>query len=304
MARIDIHSPAELPAGLQRLLPARLRPGTTDDGRPPGWLPGTWFHCARFNDMAAGVALWAPLPRDRERLLFLTTAPAFRRRGVARALLDAGLETAQTQGRKSVESWWSDRLPGRQSFEAALSSHGWSAAETGQLRCEIRCGDILDWVAAHGYQRRYRYQGRERLLPLRDLDRNGMAMLRALTEAPDFERHLDPRPWLTEADPATSLALYRDDRMVGWILACMRPDGKLHYMSAYVRPELQRGGTLLGVYYESVRRLAETRGRDCIYRVETTPETPFMMAFIRRRLAPLTQWWDAYLVSRRNLSAP
>lgn len=64
-------------------------------------MPGVWLILATVQGEAAGFALSRSIADETE-LLLLATAPAFRRRGVAKALISAVIATAKERGSSRV----------------------------------------------------------------------------------------------------------------------------------------------------------------------------------------------------------
>ena len=80
-------------------------------------LPGVTLLLARLDDAAAGFALVRTV-LDEAELLLLAVRPGQRRRGIARALLDAGLQAAAANGAAHLHLEVRDGNPARILYEA------------------------------------------------------------------------------------------------------------------------------------------------------------------------------------------
>ncbi|WP_413208251.1 GNAT family N-acetyltransferase [Rhodospirillum sp. A1_3_36] len=273
-----------------------------------------WFDGAEPapDTLRATVALAAGLPvglvviqrrkSEAVRVLSLMVSRPFRRQGIGRALLGAAEDTALSQGAQALEAHWSSRVD-RTAFMALLDNCGWSAPDL----LERRLAGHADWPKRMGpgwegfleVSRRNGYTA----TPWTEItpDDRSRALELEAAEAPEdwpvftkFEPH---------ADPHLSVALRHHGDLVGWIHCETRlKEGYHHYVTGYVKRTLQGKGWLAAGLDTVCRRQAEIYGQHSVAVLETPGSNTRMIAFMERRLRPVSLWIDDVYRSTKTLS--
>lgn len=231
--------------------------------------PGVYGVGLRQGDRPVALAL-AGGPE----LLSLFVEPDCRRQGLAGRLLAAIEAAARARGHGQLHGSYATRRDTTAQLEHLLARHGWQAPVTEMLA--FRSGPAQ--VADAPWMKPLKLGPRDRIVDLVDVS------LEALVSEPWIPADL--RPWAQEPgwDPRTSVALLRDDAVVGWLVTHRLDPRTLRYTCSYVRPDLQKRGRVLLLYQEVVAR---SRVLDLPVAIWTVPvRHEGMRAFGERWMAP------------------
>lgn len=97
-------------------------------------MPGVWLTLARIGESVAGFALGRVIVDEAE-LLLIGVAPAYRRRGIGRALLDSAMAAARARGAAKLH------LEVREGNDAVLLYQGVDFEQVGRRRDYYRGAD-------------------------------------------------------------------------------------------------------------------------------------------------------------------
>lgn len=249
-----------------------------------------------------GLALAACPQHGVGRLLSIMVDVRFRRCGIGSALLTAVEEATRAGGTQTLLTYFGSRID-RTAFVGLLDRCGWSPPKLAEFRLAApadwteRMGDgwppFLDRLRGFGFS----------ASPWSDLSAEERARALAIEEA-EVPKHWTRVEVLeAKADPAISIALRRHGTVEGWIHGETCPGETFHhYVSGYVRRGLQRLGWLVAGLDAVCRRQAAVYGPTSVAIYETEGDNPAMVAFMKRRLTPITIWMDErYRSEKRTL---
>ena len=290
----------------------RFRPALSqlsEDGAQTEDISGT-IHAvgARNGEQPIGLALIQVLPKTAERkrcaarVLSVMVGRHNRQDGVGKALLRFLEQYAGSQGALDLFTQYSAQTKERAAFEALLSSCGWSPPAL----LEFRLSGHADWTERvadlwRPMLARMHRQGYSSTpwADITDADRSDAeavvseGLIHPLLDFKLFEPHMDP---------AVSIALRQNDKLVGWVLGETLPStGYHHYTCGHVRPKLQRSGWLIGGIYDVCVLQHEAYGAKSVAAYETFGENTAMINFMRRKLSDVTLWMDERFQSSKPL---
>lgn len=228
---------------------------------------GACLLAARHNGRPVGL-LASVRQRDHQDLCSLMIDPAFRERGIGKAMILAWVARMRVLGRAGVVTRWSSALPKAEAFFRLLLSCGWPAPVPSRHRMTWRVGD---WTTG--------FPQRDRLLTR--LEGNGL-QIRSFTEmAGDLEELVvpasremiardlapawsAPQGWFASADHDTSVVLvHADQGIVGWMVCVPQPEFRRWYIPlGWVVKEGIPRGWLLGGFASVLRRTEAHHGPD------------------------------------------
>lgn len=214
-------------------------------------------------------------------ILSVFVDPAYRGKGVGAALmryLEEGFaELGMTRAKASFNPETAEMGP----LQRLLAKRGWSEPEDDSVVCVSTAGMILaapwmDYPAldddyAIGLWKDTGDEDRE------DIERRQ----RETAWIPD---DLFPFPQDQGCDPATSVYLRYQGKIVGWVITHRWGPQALYYTCSYMRPDLQKLGRIVPLYADSLRRMKRAGIPYGIWAVPMHHRA--MVAFTRRRMAP------------------
>ena len=246
----------------------------------------------RFFSATVGCAVLVADGPSSGELLLLTVVPAFRHRGIARALLAAVEDAAKKQSLTDLHCSWTgdeDGSPGSVGF--VLRRCGWDAEAVEGRHVVVeaqRCADyflqftsrlpkpgqVVAWGALTGAQRR---ELREHLCTMADLPPG-----------------LDPFRIEDLTDPALNRAMVQDGRVVAWLMAHWCGPSQVWIPAGYGLPEARNPAVALPLWAGLFAELArETPDVTCGWSTPLTL-TPMSQFLHRRRDRPwvsmVTRW--------------
>lgn len=262
----------------------------------------------RDGEQPIGLALIQVLPestrrvRGAARVLSVMVGRHYRREGVGKALLSFLERYAGTQGAEDLFTQYSAQTKERAAFEALLSSCGWSPPAL----LEFRLSGHADWTERVADQwrpmlARMRRQGYSSTpwADISDADRDDAeavvseGLIYPLLDFKAFEPHMNP---------AISIALRQNGKLVGWVLGETLPSTDYHhYTCGHVHPKLQRSGWLIGGIYDVCVLQHAAYGAKSVAAYETFGENTAMINFMRRKLSDVTLWMDERFQATKSL---
>ncbi|MCM5551984.1 GNAT family N-acetyltransferase [Pleomorphomonas sp. NRK KF1] len=238
--------------------------------------------------------------KQKAELHSIALAPAFRRKGLGRQLLEAWQARARAQGGATQNASYNESLPGRLAFEALLSRAGWSSPQEEGVVVIGRAGEMAGQASTwRGIAGRLARPGAFSFDPLelRGGDEDAVKRFLADPASADMTGPIHHGQHLSKD---LSLLIRRKGELVGWLLATeahpafvdtkRRGSGTpaIRYMEAYLDPAHWNSGIMIAAYYRCYSRQAALLGRDSVAFYYSSSETrPRMVALIRRRFAPL-----------------
>lgn len=243
--------------------------------------------------------------KPRATLTSIVVAPAFRRKGLGRRLLDAWQAEASARGASACTASYIEAMSGREGLEALLADAGWTAPRTTGLVVVGRVGRMVDagrsWSSVTdrlAVSRTYTFD------PL-ELTATDVAAVERYLADPEAADMLGPLHQSEHLARDFSIAIRRDGRLVGWLVAAEthRPllDGTtkepaIRYLEAYIDPLHRQSGIMVGAYYHCYARQLALLGRDSIAVYYTSHENrPRMVALTQRRFEPIAERVDTIL---------
>lgn len=243
--------------------------------------------------------------KPRATLISIVVAPTSCRQGLGRRLLDAWQAEASARGASSCTASYIEAMSGREGLEALLADAGWSAPRTTGLVVVGRVGRMVDagrsWSSVTdrlAVSRTYTFD------PL-ELTATDVAAVEHYLADPEAADMLGPLHQSEHLARDFSIAIRRDGRLVGWLVAAetRRPllDGAakepaIRYLEAYIDPLHRQSGIMVGAYYHCYAKQLALLGRDSIAVYYTSHENrPRMVALTQRRFEPIAERVDAIL---------
>jgi ribosomal protein S18 acetylase RimI-like enzyme len=273
-------------------------------GQVGGWLEPVPDHVIAVGLIVGarpvGLALGTLLPgRSRCELLSIAVAPAMRRLGLGERLLAAWQTEASGRGATECRANYNETMPGRGALEALLAKAGWAAPRASGLVVIGRVGKMVEevsvWPGIAGRlaaPRSYAFEPLE--LSAADIE----AVERYLSE-PEAADMVGPIRQAEQLADDFSIAIRRDGRLVGWLLATetRRPlvatnsdVPAIRYLEAYLDPAYRHAGIMVGAYYHCYSRQAARLGRESVAVYYTSHDSrPRMVALTLRRFASLAE---------------
>ncbi len=249
------------------------------------WALGAWH-----GDEPVGLLL-AELPVDdpeNVHLLSVFVQPDHRRRGIAEALIRETEEHFKPTKRRHLSAIYTTGKPGVACLERLLARRGWDPPQGRTLSVRFTPEAILESDIM--LERRLRAQRRGlEIIPWSEVTAEDIAALRRSDEeAPWIAPFL--APWRFDRngfDPSSVAARFRGD-IVGWIITHRISFDEVRFTCGFIRRDLSRRGRLMPLYYAVLQALKPT---PCSHVTFVTPFCyPEMIGFIRRRLAPVSEF--------------
>ncbi|MCG5242221.1 GNAT family N-acetyltransferase [Azospirillum doebereinerae] len=223
-------------------------------------------------------------------LLSVSVDPAWRRCGIAARLL-AALAAAVPDGQRLTVTY-SSKLPAREAFEALLRRAGWGAPVLQSMRAAGTPGAVLAWAERHAPALRVLRSYDLRLW--KDATPEDHAEVRRLIDSGAIDADFSPFAMAAQFEhwPDNSWLIRRDRVAAGWMFARLQPPDTVWYHGAAVRRDLEQTGPLLMMFHRVHQVAAERLGPDSVWRIDSFPRTPAMLAFMRRRVAAFAGFLD------------
>ena len=280
------------------------------EGVPPvDHLPGKLeAFGANLSGMPIGLVVLQHLQKNKSisvphtRILSVMVAREHRRHAIGQGLLDAAAERARALGSKQMVAQHSAQTKGRAAFEALLASDGWAAPEL----CEYRLAGQADWTERVAKKwrpmlERIRRQGYSHS-PWKEISKQDRQDAEAVVDAGMVHPNLGFANFEPHCDPALSIALRYQGKLVGWVIGETPPGtGYHHYTCGHVRPDLQQKGWVIAGLHDVCVLQQEFYGPTSVAVYETFGANAPMINFMKRRLAGVTLWTDERFQSTKTL---
>jgi GNAT superfamily N-acetyltransferase len=228
---------------------------------------------AAFWGQPAGAAV-AALGNTAD-LLDLYVLPAYRRAGIADALLTAIETNLADHDVTAVQALYrADEHT--DAWHALLTKAGWGQPEvTSRVFWTCRTVRGAAWVA------RYKFRPPYEVFTWTDLTAAEEAQIAKRGEEGWYPPHFSPfnRP-MTAWDPETSVGLRYHDKVVGWVLTMREAPDRRFVEIMFVDPPLQQLGRGFMLVGESIRRYYSGAGNYAYWRVH--PDNEPMLRWSRR----------------------
>ncbi len=287
-------------------------------GRVGGWLEPVPDHVIAVGLIVGarpvGLALGTLLPgRSQCELLSIAVAPAMRRLGLGGRLLDAWQAEASGRGATECRANYNETMPGRGALKALLARAGWTAPRASGLVVIGRVGKMVEevsvWPGIAGRlaaPRSYAFEP----LELTAADVEAVERYLSTPEAADMSGPIRQAEQLADD---FSIAIRRDGRLVGWLLATetRRPLVEtntevpaIRYLEAYLDPAYRHAGIMVGAYYHCYSRQVARLGRESVAVYYTSHDSrPRMVALTLRRFASLAERVETIFSASARLPA-
>jgi GNAT superfamily N-acetyltransferase len=235
-------------------------------------------------------------------LLSLFVAKESRRRGVGAALVAAAEAGAAASGAASLETVYTTGKASIPYLEKILAGRRWSPPQgrTLSVRFAPAAGIASDLLEP----RRLRHQARGLdIRPWCEIPQAEKDQLQRSFEAGQ-ERWIAPllAPWRFDVHgyDGSSLGARFQGKLAGWVITHRVSAETVRLTCSFMHPELSRYGKILPLYGGVLEQL-RPRCRWCSF---VTPFSyPSMIAFIRRRLAPISEFVGETRASRLALAS-
>lgn len=249
---------------------------------------------ARRGDRAVGMALLArpagPAGAGgKAQLLSVFVAGVERRRGLGGRLVAAAEEAAAAEGAASLEAVYTTGKEPIPYFESILAARGWSAPRGRTL--SVRLTPQAGFASGLLDPRRLAFQARGlEITPWSEIpqaDKDALREAYAAGEASWIAPYLAPWRFDRHGYDPSSVGARSDGKIVGWVITHRISADTVRLTCSFMHPELSRQGQILPLYGAALRQLLP-RSRWCSF---VTPFLyPRMIGFIRRRLAPISDF--------------
>lgn len=241
---------------------------------------------ARDGDRPVGLALgeMLPGPAPECRVLSLFAASTDRNRGVGTHLLAALVAAFERLGGARARISFVSGKPSGEALRRVLEKCGWPPPRPSKW-----LGQGVIAKAVHlPFISRYRLPAEIEVIPwgtLTGAERD--AIERACGEGGWVPPSLAPMPYEVCIEPRTSTALRHRGEILGWMITQAIRPGLLTYSCSYMHPRWQRRGRILGLYVETARRHHALMSEYPRGTLVVPYEFPAMVAFAKRRFAPV-----------------
>jgi len=268
--------------GVMKLTFPALRPLLAKLRSPKDGKPTVFAFVARKSERAVGMIL-GTLSHDLDavaKIQSLYVIPPLRHQGLGNSLWREAESFAVKNGAKSLVVNYIAGKPGIQALEKLIARNGWSQPELSMLVVKMH----YEPATKAPWFRKWKLPETDSIADWDDLSAEQLNELDS-QRGPDswIAEDLDPRLFLKDHHPGTSLALLREEKIRGWIINHQLED-KLRFSCSFVHPDLQRKGRVFALYSEAVRRCPEFGILSGIWTIPT--KHPAMQNFARRWMLP------------------
>jgi len=222
-------------------------PPVTQGGTGLGKIEGELLGLSAMADgVMVALAMAERQPDGGARLLSLMVDPAWRRRGIGSGMLTRLMGFLAKEGVSPLLVRYQRTALSQAALEPMLRRLGWSAPRSEFLLLSGRSDELAKtpWAERHPVAAPYR------LIPLAELNERQLQQAQGL-EAP---RELIPQFASTTIEPTVSLALLRDDALVGWLIVDRTAPDAVRYSSLFVAPGHRARGRAMALLASGFRR--------------------------------------------------
>ena len=235
-------------------------------------------------------------------MLSIMVVPDRRRSGIARELIRRAEQAAHDNGRETISTWYSTRLPMRAAFESLLAGSGWNSPLVESMRTAGYAVAVAAEMDRIELARRSWLPEGAVIDLWSTVTEDERPEIDCLAEAIDFSNMMHPGKWEKFCHPELSVVLRLNGHIAGWVFGEAPTPELCYYAVGYVVPELRRRGALIGLIRDVCRRQAALYGPASVARLSTTPATPGMPRFMKERLGRCALWYDEYMSVSKNLT--
>jgi len=230
---------------------------------------------------------------DEVEILSLFVAKEFRRRGVARKLVQEFEDHARSLGRPRLTAVYMTGRPGNDVFEHIALSLGWNEPETRMVSVRFS----RESLASAPWMGRYKLGEGWEIFPWADLTTEEYERIRASNEEKEWIKP-DLVPWKFDrfgVEPKTSVGARYKGEVVGWVINHQIESNTIRYTCSFMRQPWGKMGKIVPLYSESFQRFVES---GCEFASFTTPlHHKGMVAFAKRWFGP----WSTYIGESRGI---
>jgi len=242
---------------------------------------------ACMGEVAIGLVIMLKLTNGDAKVVSVMVVRDQRRSGVATALLNAAVAQAKTWNSTKIIADFGNQSD-RSAFKGLLASTGWDDPELLEFRLDgyadwpqrmdSKWGSFVDRLIANGFS----------VSPWDQITVDDRALAETLVAEQDGHV-IDYERFEPTMDPAISIAIRQNGTLVGYIHGETSEEvGGSHYVSGYVRKNLQSRGWLLAGLDAVCKQQAAVYGPRSVAIYETWGGNPRMIEFMKRRLANVT----------------
>ena len=261
--------------------------GAWKDGEPSGLI---LVELPLEDGPAPGIlSLGDADPDERSaQLLSVYVKPSDRFQGIASALFGELENRVRELGFANLRAVYTTGKPSIAHLERIFGRYGWSSPSARSLSVRFTPETVLNSELLAAKRLRVLKRGLE-IFPWSELLPQEEEMLRrSQQESPWIAPLLTP--WRFDRngfDPASVGARYRG-QVVGWLIVHRAAFDVVRIACAYMRGDLSRHGRILALLSQTLEGLRESPCRFCSF---VTPISyPLMVEFIRRRMAPVSDF--------------
>ncbi|ABX04510.1 MAG TPA: N-acetyltransferase [Herpetosiphon sp.] len=200
---------------------------------------------------AIGLAVASQQQRSAE-VLSLFVAPAYRRQGIGRQLLNA-LETNLRQQACDQLHLVYSQTDQPSPMLGLLNQEQWPTPEARMLIFKL---DVLRMAQAAWVQRQYRLPKNSSIVAWQDADPVALTWLTTQQTARWFPPGLSPFELEQPFDPSHSLVFCQDQQILGWVMTHLIDPQTRVYTQFYVHPDLRQTGIALALLTTALRHQA------------------------------------------------
>ena len=215
-------------------------------------------------------------------LLSIYVKPHLRSQGMANAMLNRLEEESLRRGIKSVHCSYTTGQPTTIALEKLFQKRNWTSPQTRQFiyKCDRRI------LQASWLHQKYNLPSGFSLFLWRSIT---IEEKRQIVERQKAERwipqDLTPFQYEKSFEPANSLGLRYQDKVVGWLITHRVTNNTIRYTCGFVQKELQAFGLIFPLYIEAAKRQASFfPNYKASWAVPIAHKS--MISFAQRNLAP------------------
>lgn len=254
-----------------------------------------------FSDGVPIALALAGLPLEGEEgpeLLSLYVAPAWRGRGVGRAVLAALEAEVAGRGFASLGTVFTASAPGTPAFARVLAARGWTAPQPRTLLMRF----TREQARRFPWFNRYPLREGCEIFPWRELTpTERQQLIDSQRQRGWIAEDLVPWRWDEHGfEPVTSVGMRSPEGVVGWVINHALGEHTLRFTCSYIRKDYGRRGRILPLYSESINRMQNTPFTHCSFVAPLHHAT--MAAFVRRWMAPWAGTVQETLGSTKTLA--
>jgi len=238
---------------------------------------------ALFNGLPAGLALGKIHEKNNAEVLSIFVVENFRCRKIGERLLSELEKIFREKDCIDCGLVYMTGKPATPFLESLLKKCGFSEPAFRKLVCRASCKSFMRC----GWEKHLKKLPAEyRIISWSEITENDRKKIKRSNEKKEWIAHdLVPFDYEKGYEPINSLAMrYRED-IVGWVINHRISFDTIRYTCSYLRPDLQKVGRIVAMYYEALLRQNEVLPFS--YGIWTIPSWHTrMIDFAKRHMAP------------------